>query len=86
MEAVIESVDEFYSQNLAQDVVRGMREAAFRGYFLDSQAPFSYKLVKVHDGVQERPTLEVDPQAAPIEQEIFESSMRSNGLKEIYRS
>ena len=28
MEAIIESVDEFYSENLAQEVVRGMREAA----------------------------------------------------------
>ena len=31
MEAIIESVDEFYSENLAEDVVRGMREAASRG-------------------------------------------------------
>ena len=30
MEAIIESVDEFYSENLAQDVVRGMREAVSR--------------------------------------------------------
>ena len=28
MEAIIESVDEFYSENLAQEVTRGMREAA----------------------------------------------------------
>ena len=39
MEAIIESVDEFYSENLAQDVVRGMREAASRGFFLGSKAP-----------------------------------------------
>ena len=83
MEAIIESVDEFYSENLAQEVVRGMREAASRGYFLGSRAPFGYKRVKVHDGVKERPTLEVDPEAAPIVKEIFESSMRGNGLKEI---
>ena len=31
MEAIIESVDEFYSENLAQEVTRGMREAASRG-------------------------------------------------------
>ena len=31
MEAIIESVDEFYSENLAQEVVRGMRESASRG-------------------------------------------------------
>ena len=83
MEAIIESVDEFYSENLAQEVVRGMREAASRGYFLASRAPFGYTRVKVSDGVKDRPTLEIDPDAAPIVQEIFESSRRGNGLKEI---
>ena len=83
MEAIIESVDEFYSENLAQEVVRGMREAASRGFFLSATAPFGYKRVKVSDGVKDRPTLEVDPVAAPIVQEIFESAQRGNGLKEI---
>ena len=86
MEAIIESVDEFYSENLAQDVVRGMREAASRGFFLGSQAPFGYKRVKVNDGVKERPTLEIDPATAPIVRELFESSLRGNGLKEICKA
>ena len=55
MEAIIESVDEFYSENLAQEVTRGMREAASRGFFMASTAPFGYKRVKVSDGVKERP-------------------------------
>ena len=83
MEAIIESVDEFYSENLAQEVVRGMRESASRGYFLASRAPFGYNRIKVSDGVKDRPTLEVDPVAAPIVKEIFESSRRGNGLMEI---
>ena len=83
MEAIIESVDEFYSENLAQEVVRGMREAASRGFFLGSKAPFGYKRVKVSDGVKERPTLEVDPATAPVVKEIFERSLRGSGLKEI---
>ena len=83
MEAIIESVDEFYSENLAEDVVRGMREAASRGFFLASNAPFGYKRVKVSDGVKERPTLEVDPATAPVVREIFEKSLRGSGLKEI---
>ena len=86
MEAIIESLDEFYSENLAQEVTRGMREAASRGFFLGSKAPFGYTRVKVNDGVKERPTLEVDPGTAPIVKEIFESSLRGNGLKEICRS
>ena len=83
MEAIIESVDEFYSENLAQDVTRGMREAASRGFFLGSKAPFGYRRIKVNDGVKERPTLEVDPTTAPVVKEIFESSLRGSGLKEI---
>ena len=83
MEAIIESVDEFYSENLAQEVVRGMRESASRGYFLASRAPFGYNRIKVSDGMKDRHTLEVDPAAAPIVKEIFESSRRGNGLKEI---
>ena len=36
LEGIIESVDEFYSENLAQEVVRGMREeAARRGIFVE---------------------------------------------------
>ena len=85
MEAIIESVDEFYSENLAQEVTRGMREAASRGFFLASRAPFGYRRVKVSDGVRERPTLEVDPVTAPIVREMFESSLRGTGLKEICR-
>ena len=86
MEAIIESVDEFYSENLAQDVVRGMRESASRGFFLGSTAPFGYKRIKVGDGVKERPTLEVDQTTAPVVKEVFESSLRGNGLKEICKA
>ena len=86
MEAIIESIDEFYSENLAQDVVRGMREAASRGFFLGSKAPFGYRRVKVSDGMKERPTLEVDPATAPVVKEIFESSLSGYGLKEICRT
>ena len=86
MEAIIESVDEFYSENLAQDVVRGMREAASRGFFMASIAPYGYRRIKVSDGVKERPMLEADPATAPVVKEIFESSLRGNGLKEICRA
>ncbi len=85
LEGIIESVDEYYSENLAQEVVRGMREAASRGFFLGTKAPFGYRKIKVSDGAKERPTLEVDPATAPVVKEIFESSLRGNGLKEICR-
>ncbi len=83
LEGIIESVDEYYSENLAQEVVRGMREAASRGFFLGSKAPFGYRKVKVSDGAKERPILEVDPATAPVVSEIFEKSLRGSGLKEL---
>ena len=39
--------------------------------------------MKVSDGVKERPTLEIDPAAAPVVKELFQSSLRGNGLMEI---
>ena len=63
-----------------------MREAASRGFFLGSRAPFGYTRVKVSDGAKERPTPEVDPATAPVVKEIFESSLQGNGLKEICKT
>ena len=47
MEAIIESVDEFYSENLAQEVTRGMREAASRGFWVTSRVPYGYRKLMV---------------------------------------
>ena len=50
MEGIIEVIDEFYSSNLAQDMIRGMRENASRGFFNGSRPPFGYLRKKVKDG------------------------------------
>ncbi|PIU57204.1 MAG: recombinase family protein, partial [Chloroflexi bacterium CG07_land_8_20_14_0_80_51_10] len=39
LEAIIESLDEFYSDNLGEEVTRGMRESASRGFYLSSKPP-----------------------------------------------
>jgi len=61
LEAIIESLDEFYSANLGQEIIRGMRESASRGFFLTARPPYGYRKIKVKDGSKERPKLEVDP-------------------------
>ena len=61
LEAIIESVDEFYSENLAQEVTRGMRESASRGFWVTTYAPYGYRKVYVQDGPKKRPKLELDP-------------------------
>ena len=55
MEAIIESVDEFYSENLAEEVRRGMREAASRGFWVASRVPYGYQKRMVQDGAKKTP-------------------------------
>ena len=83
MEAIIESVDEFYSENLAQEVTRGMREAASRGFWVTSYAPFGYNRVLVQDGPKKRPTLVPDEEASRIVKRIFDMAEAGNGMVQI---
>ena len=78
MEAIIESVDEFYSENLAQEVTRGMREAASRGFWVSTFAPYGYRKVPVQDGAKKRPRLEPDPPADEVVRRMFR--MASSGV------
>ena len=86
MEAIIESVDEFYSENLAQEVTRGMREAASRGFWISSHAPFGYNRIMVPDGPKKRPTLEIKPDASRIVRRMFDMAEAGNGTLEIIRT
>ena len=86
MEAIIESVDEFYSENLAQEVTRGMREAASRGFWVSSHAPYGYNRVMVQDGPKKRPTLEINSDMSPIVKRMFDMAEAGNGTLEIIRT
>ena len=85
MEAIIESLDEFYSEYLATEVLRGMREAASRGFWVSSHAPFGYNRVMVQDGPKKRPTLEINPDASRIVKRIFDLAEAAKGTLEITR-
>ena len=86
MEAIIEAVDEFYSENLAEEVRRGMREAASRGFWDASRVPYGYRKLMVQDGAKKRPTLEPDPDTAPVVQRIFNLAESGKGILEITRT
>jgi site-specific DNA recombinase len=83
LEAMIESLDEFYSANLGEEVTRGMRESASRGFYISAQPPFGYRKVKVNDGGKERPKLDIQPNQARIVARIFNEIFEGNGLMEI---
>ena len=85
LEAIIESLDEFYSDNLGQEVTRGMRESASRGFYLSAKPPYGFKKVKVKDGGRERTKLEIEPRQANIVASIFHDVLHGKGLSEIAR-
>ena len=86
LEAIIESVDEFYSENLAQEVSRGMREAASRGFWMSAYAPYGYKRVHVQDGPKKRPRLELDPPADAMVRRIFDMALQGRSILDITKT
>ncbi len=85
-EAIIETVDEYYSEDLATDVRRGMREAASRGFWVSSRTPYGYKRVMVQDGEKERPKLQPDDVTAPVVKRIFDMAENGEGMLDIARA
>jgi site-specific DNA recombinase len=83
LEGIIEVIDEFYSANLSQDVVRGMRESASRGFHAGGNVPYGYRAVKVRDGDTQRSKLEPDRATAPVIHRVFKECVEGKGLKEI---
>ena len=86
LEAIIESVDEFYSENLAQEVVRGMREAATRGFWMTTYAPYGYKRVYVQDGPKKRPKLELNPPADAVVRRIFDMVLQGKSILDVTKT
>ena len=86
LEAIIESVDEFYSENLAQEVARGMREAASRGFWMSAYAPYGYKRVYVQDGPKKRPKLEINPPADAVVRRMFDMVIQGKSILDITKT
>lgn len=63
LEGMLESMAEFYSANLSQNVLRGQRETISKGKWCGGNVPYGYKPV---DG-----RLVEDPRTAPIIREVF---------------
>ena len=83
LEGIIEVIDEYYSDNLAQDVLRGMREAASKGFFVGGKPPYGYDIVKVADGAATRSKLDLHSTESPVVSRMFSESLRGRGIKEI---
>ena len=86
LEGMIESIDEFYSANMGQDIKRGMRENASRGFFNGSRPPYGFERVPVRDGSKVRHHLTPEPEgstAVHVVRRMFELASGDHGCKEI---
>ena len=63
-----------------------MREAASRGFWISSHAPYGYNRVMVQDRPKKRPTLEIDPDVAPTVNRMYDMAEAGNGTLEIIRT
>ena len=89
LEGVIECIDEFYSASLGQDIKRGMRENAQRGFFSGGRPPYGFHKVAVKDGTRTRYKLEPDPEdsvAVQVIRRIFDMALQDAGCKEIAKT
>lgn len=83
LEGMIELVDEFYSENLAQDVIRGMNLAASQGFFVGGTVSYGLRRVDVLDNGVKRKKLELDESKAPVVRQIFNECLNHKGTHEI---
>ena len=60
-----------------------MREAASRGFWVASYAPFGYDRVMVQDGPKQRPTLVPNPDAEGVVKRIFDMAEAGKGTIDI---
>lgn len=84
-ERLLDSLAQYQSEVLAENVVRSKREIARRGYWNGGKPPAGYRLYKVKDGAQTHSKLEIDPEFAPLVKRIFALAAAGHTVKGIHR-
>ncbi|MFH0768042.1 MAG: recombinase family protein [Chloroflexota bacterium] len=88
-EGMIESIDQFYSESMGEDIKRGLKECTQRGFYTGSKPPFGLHKVPVIDGNKTRYKLAPDPQESTSHQivrRIFDMALKEKGCKEIAKA
>jgi site-specific DNA recombinase len=83
LEGMLEVVDEFYSNNLASDTMRGMKENASRGYLNGGSITFGYASKKINIDGNVKTIYEIDPLNSTIVRKVFDLCLNGEGAKDI---
>lgn len=76
LEGILETMDEFFSEELRRKVQRGMKESALKGNSTGGSIPLGYRV-----GPDKK--LHIDPDTAPIVQTAYEMYADGKGKKQI---
>ena len=63
-----------------------MREAASRGFWVTTYAPYGYRKVYVQDGPKKRPKLELDPPADAVAHRIFDMVLQGGSILDVTKA
>ena len=63
-----------------------MREAASRGFWVTTYAPYGYRKVYVQDGVKKRPKLELDPPADAVVRRVFDMVLQGKSILDVTKT
>ena len=85
MEHIIESFDEYYSENLAQDTSRGMRKNASLGFHNGGATPTGYRVKRTGSEESPKGVLDPDPATGPLVQRMFRLVLEGEGAGSIRR-
>ncbi len=80
LESVLEGMSEYYSRNLAREVMKGMRESALQCKAIGGHAPFGYKINP------ETKRYEINEDEVDAVRMIFDSVLQGSGYSEIIRN
>ena len=84
LELISSWTNEKYSRDLAKDVMRGMTEAAKRGFWTGGHAPYGYKLIDDADEKGKlRRKLFPHHEQAPVVKRIFDLYIGGSGMRTI---
>lgn len=75
LEGLLESMAEYYSANLAENIRRGQRESVKNGTFLGGNIPYGYRSVNKK--------LVIDDRTAPVVRHIFAEYSKGVGKREL---
>ena len=85
LEGIFESLDEYYSRNLARETLKGMRQHIQAGFWKGGAPPLGYELKIIQTGIKRRSKLAINETEAKTIRRIYALAMDGVGKRGIYK-